>query len=136
MVTICTAGQDGDSPMLAPLLENLKVGRRTRPDALLGDKAYLSKANRSLLRSRKIEAVISEPTDQQGHRLRRGSKGGGPPKFNAIKYKRRNVIERGYARMKQWRGLATRYDKLAIIYRAAIVLNGVIAWLQHLSDTP
>ncbi|WHS29038.1 IS5 family transposase [Auritidibacter ignavus] len=136
LVTICTAGQDGDSPMLAPLLENLKVGRRTRPDALLGDKAYLSKANRSLLRSRKIEAVISEPTDQQGHRLRRGSKGGGPPKFNAIKYKRRNVIERGYARMKQWRGLATRYDKLAIIYRAAIVLNGVIAWLQHLSDTP
>ncbi|MBU8580028.1 IS5 family transposase [Brevibacterium luteolum] len=136
LVTICTAGQDGDSPMLAPLLENLKVGRRTRPDALLGDKAYSSKANRSLLRSRKIEAVISEPTDQQGHRLRRGSKGGRPPKFNAIKYKHRNVIERGYARMKQWRGLATRYDKLAIIYRAAIVLNGVIAWLQHLSDTP
>ena len=106
--------------MLAPLLENLKAGRRTRPDALLGDKAYSSKANRSLLRSRKIEAVISEPTDQQGHRLRRGSKGGRPPKFNAIKYKHRNVIERGYARMKQWRGLATRYDKLAIIYRAGV----------------
>src|SRR5699024_9919971 len=136
LVSICTAGQDGDSPMLAPLLENLQVGRRTRPDAVLGDKAYSSRANRSLLRSRKIEAVISEPSDQKGHRLRRGSKGGRPPKFDAIKYKGRNVIERGYARLKQWRGLATRYDKLAVVYRAAVVLNGVIAWLQHLSDTP
>jgi transposase len=136
LVSICTAGQDGDSPMLAPLLDNLQVGRRTRPDAVLGDKAYSSRANRSLLRSRKIEAVISEPSDQQGHRLRRGSKGGRPPKFDAIKYKGRNVIERGYARLKQWRGLATRYDKLAVVYRAAVVLNGVIAWLQHLSDTP
>ncbi|SMX98581.1 Transposase [Brevibacterium linens] len=136
LVSICTAGQDGDSPMLAPLLEQLQVGRRTRPDAVLGDKAYSSRANRSLLRSRKIEAVISEPSDQQGHRLRRGSRGGRPPKFDAIKYKGRNVIERGYARLKQWRGLATRYDKLAVVYRAAVVLNGVIAWLQHLSDTP
>lgn len=123
-MSICTAGQDGDSPMLAPLLENFQVGRRTRPDAVLGDKAYSSRANRSLLRSRKIEAVISEPSDQQGHRLRRESKGGRPPKFDAIKYKGRNVIERGYARLKQWRGLATRYDKLAVVYRAAVVLNG------------
>ena len=122
--------------MFAPLLEKLKVGRRTRPDAVLGDKAYSSKANRALLRSRRIEAVISEPSDQQGHRLRRGSKGGRPPKFDALKYKGRNVVERGYARLKQWRGLATRYDKLGIVYRAAVVLNGIIAWLQHLSDTP
>jgi transposase len=85
LVSICTAGQDGDSPMLAPLLEQLQVGRRTRPDAVLGDKAYSSRANRSLLRSRKIEAVISEPSDQHGHRLRRGSRGGRPPKFDAIK---------------------------------------------------
>ena len=114
--------------MLAPLLENLQVGRRTRPDAVLGDKAYSSIANRSLLRARKIEAVISEPSDQQGHRLRRGSKGGRPPKFDAIKYKGRNVVERGYSRLKQRRGLATRYDKLAVVFRAAVVLNGVIVF--------
>lgn len=122
--------------MLAPLLEQLKAGRRTRPDALLGDRAYSSRANRTLLRSRRIETVICEPSNQQGHRARRGSKGGRPPKFDPIKYKGRNVVERGYARLKQWRGLATRYDKLAIVYRAAVVLNGIIAWLQHLSDTP
>jgi len=38
--------------------------------------------------------------------------------------------------LKQWRGLATRYDKLAIVYRAAVVLNAVIAWLHQLQDTP
>ncbi|WP_438616701.1 hypothetical protein [Microbacterium karelineae] len=30
--------------------------------------------------------------------------------------------------VKQWRGLATRYDKLAVVFRAAVVLNAVIAW--------
>lgn len=122
--------------MLKPLLELLKAGRLTCPDALLGDKAYSPRANPSLLQSRKIEAVISERSDQQGHRIRRGSKGGRPPKFDALKYKGRNVVERGYARLQQWRGLATKYDKLAIVYRAADVLNRIIAWLQHLSDTP
>ncbi|MET7576895.1 IS5/IS1182 family transposase, partial [Micrococcus luteus] len=51
-------------------------------------------------------------------------------------YKGRNVIERQYAHLKQWRGLATRYDKYAIVYRAAVVLNAVLAWSKALSDTP
>lgn len=135
-MTILTAGQDGDSPMLIALLEQLRVGRRTRPEAVLGDKAYSSRANRAHLRKRGIAAVIPEPRDQQAHRKRRGSQGGRPPKLDPVKYRGRNVIERSYCRLKQWRGLATRYDKLAIMYRAAVVLNGVIAWLQHLADTP
>ena len=51
-------------------------------------------------------------------------------------YKGRNVIERQYAHLKQWRGLATRYDKYAIVYRAAVVLNAVLAWSKRLSDMP
>lgn len=136
LVTIVTAGQDGDSPMLVPLLGHLRVGKRTRPAAVLGDKAYSSRANRIHLRERGIEAVIPEPRDQQGHRKRRGSKGGRPPRLDLVKYRGRNVIECGYCRLKQWRGLATRYDKLAVLYRAAIVLNGVVAWLNTLRDTP
>ncbi len=136
LVTVCTAGQDGDSPMFIPLMEQLRVGGRTRPDAALGDKAYTSRANREYLRGRRVEAVIPEPRDQRGHRKRRGSKGGRPPKFDSEKYRGRNVIERGYCRLKQWRGLANRYDKLAVVYRAAVVLNGVIAWLNYLTDTP
>ena len=135
-MTICTAGQDGDSPMLVPLIGHLRVGRRSRPAALRGDKAYSSRANRAHLRDRGVEAVIPEPRDQQAHRKRRGSRGGRPPKFDTEKYRGRNVIERGYCRLKQWRGLATRYDKLAIVYRAAVVLNGVVAWLNYLRDTP
>ncbi len=46
------------------------------------------------------------------------------------------MIERRYCHLKQWRGLATRYDKHAVNYRAAIVLNTVIAWARALSDTP
>lgn len=122
--------------MLIPLLEQLCVGRRTRPAAVLGDKAYSSRANRTHLRTRGIEAVIPEPRDQQGHRKRRGSKGGRPPRLDLVKYRGRNVIERSYCRLKQWRGLATRYDKLAVVYRAAVVLNGVVAWLNYLLDTP
>ena len=48
----------------------------------------------------------------------------------------RNVIERGFNAIKQWRGLATRYDKLAITYRAAAVLHAITVWTAHLSDTP
>ncbi len=56
--------------------------------------------------------------------------------LDATAYKGHNVIERRYAHLKQWRGLATRYDKYSIVYRAAVVLNAVIAWLKLLSDTP
>lgn len=119
--------------MLLPLLEQLRVtqplGRpRTRPDAVRGDKAYSSRAIRLHLRERGIRAVISEPADQAGHRKRRGSRGGRPPAFDAVDYRGRNVVERRFCHIKQWRGLATRYDKLAIVYRAAAVLHAVIAW--------
>jgi hypothetical protein len=45
------------------------------------------------------------------------------------------VVERGFSDLKQWRGLATRYDKLAIVYRAAAVLNAVIAWSRRLATS-
>lgn len=127
--------------MFLPLLAQLKirqpVGRpRTRPDAVCGDKAYSSRAIRKHLRDRRITAHIPEPEDQQGHRKRRGSAGGRPPNFDADAYRGRNVVERRYCHTKQWRGLATRYDKHALTYRAAVVLNAVIAWTAHLSDMP
>jgi transposase len=127
--------------MFGPLMAHLRIGRstgrpRTRPDALRADKAYSSRAIRGHLRSRGVVAIIPEPADQQGHRHRRGSRGGRPPAFDAEAYKGRNVVERRFCDLKQWRGIATRYDKLALTYRAAVVLNAVIAWTRHLSDTP
>ena len=141
LVIAVTAGQAGDSPMLLPLLAELQVSRpvgrpRTRPDAVRGDKAYSSRAIRTHLRDRGITAVIPEPADQQGHRKRRGSRGGRPVDYDRDDYRGRNVIERSFCHLKQWRGLATRYDKHATTYRAAVVLNAVIAWTNQLQDMP
>jgi len=98
--------------------------RRTRP-----------RAHRRLLRDRGIKAVIPEPGDQVGHRARRGSRGGRPPGFDPVAYRGRNVIERCFNQLKQWRGLATRYDKHARTYRAAVHLAAVLLWLRPLGDT-
>lgn len=122
--------------MLPHLLGQLRVARpgpgrpRTRPDRILGDKAYSSRANRALLRSRQIKATIAQPADQQAHRKHRGRAGGRPPSFDPEIYKRRNVVERAFNRIKDWRGLATRYDKLATTYRGGVVLRAITLWLN------
>ena len=141
LVSLLTPGQAGDSPMFVPLMQQLRVGRtsgrpRTRPDADRADKAYSSRAIRAHLRGRGITAVIPEPDDQRGHRKRRGSHGGRPVALDKESYRGRNVIERRFCDLKRWRGLATRYDKHAITYRAAVSINAVITWTKQLSDTP
>jgi putative transposase len=96
-----------------------------------GDKAYSSRGHRNLLRRRGIKAVIPEPSDQAGHRKRRGSRGGRPVSYDRQDYKGRNVVERFFNRMKHWRGLASRYDQNAIVYRGGVVLAAIIDWLRH-----
>nr|WP_207709808.1 transposase [Actinomadura macrotermitis] len=54
-------------------------------------------------------------------RVRRGSRGGRPPAFDAEIYKRRNVVERCFDQLKHWRGIATPYDKTAESYQAALL---------------
>jgi putative transposase len=46
------------------------------------------------------------------------------------------VVERSFNTLKQWRGLATRYDKLAITYRGGVVLAAIVTWLRALRDAP
>lgn len=141
LVVLLSAGQAGDAPMFSHLMHHLCVPRlgrgrpRTRPDRLRADKAFSSRAIRQHLRRRGIIAVIPEPADQAGHRARRGRRGGRPPAFDPVDYKGRNVIERGFNLLKQWRGIATRFDKLAIVYRAAALLHAAITWTTALSDT-
>ena len=127
--------------MLLPLLGPLRVARpagrpRTCPEAVLGDKAYSSRAIGTHPRARGLEAVISEPADQPGHHRRRGSAGGPPVGLDSTACTGRNVIECQYAHLKQGPGLSSRYDKDAIVYRAAAVLNAVLAWSTAFSDTP
>jgi transposase len=122
MVVLLTPGQAGDAPMMLPLLSAIRVARsrgrpRTRPEKVLADKAYSSRAIRAHLRNRGISAVIPEPDDQKAHRQRRGSHGGRPVSYDKNAYRGRNVIERAFNSFKHWRGLATRYDKHATVYR-------------------
>ena len=74
--------------------------------------------------------MIPEKKDSAAARKRKGSGCGRPPALDVETYKRRNVVERSFALTKQWRGLATRYDKLANTYRAAIVLSACITWTR------
>lgn len=112
-----------------------RVGRpRKRPDSLAADKAYSSKANRAALRARKITAVIPERRDQIANRARKGSRGGRAPAFDPDAYKNRNQIERGFGRRKNWRGVATRFDKLGLHYQAVLDLAESLDWLRHVPD--
>ncbi len=78
-----------------------------------------------------VRAVIPQPSDQIGHRPRRGRRGGRPPGFDSEAYKQRNTVERCINHLKQWRGLATRTDKLAIAYQAALHLAGILIWTRR-----
>nr|WP_281194324.1 IS5 family transposase [Streptomyces yerevanensis] len=132
-----TAGQAGDAPAFEAVMAGIRIPRsglgrpRTRPAVVLADRAYSSRAIRGHLRRRGIRAVIPQPADQIGHRLRRGRAGGRPPGFDAETYKERNTVERCIARLKQWRGLAMRTDKLAIAYQAALHLAAIFIWTRR-----
>ncbi|HEY3734219.1 MAG TPA: transposase [Streptosporangiaceae bacterium] len=103
--------------MFAATLEQIRVptaGRpRIRPDRVLADKGYPSKANRAWLRQHDIAATIPERDDQIAHRRK---KPGRPIDFGPgqkERYKGRNVVERCFNKLKQWRGIAMRSDKTA-----------------------
>jgi transposase len=91
---------------------------RMRPKRLLADKAYDANSLRRWLKVRRIRAVIpSTATRTKPFGLGRKA------------YKRRNHIERFFARLTNWRRIATRYDRLARNYFAAITLvSSIIAW--------
>lgn len=100
-----------------------------RPVRVIADKGYSSRAIRAYLRNRGIAATIPERRDQQAGRLRRGSRGGRPPAFDPNIYRRRNVVERCFGRLKQYRAIATRYDKTAQSYQGMIDLATLLMWL-------
>ena len=133
---ILSPGQHGDCPRFIPLMEAVRIARRgkgrprTRPGAAMGDKAYSSAANRAYLRKRGIKAVIPVKEDQKKHRRGRGRAGGRPPAFDAGRYKERNTVERCFSKLRQFRAVATRYDKREFIYQGTVDLASIRIWLR------
>lgn len=116
--------------MLKKIRVRLPVGRPlTRPGAVAADKAYSSRANRAHLRKRRITAVIPEKKDQVANRKKKGSRGGRPVVFDAGLYRDRNTVERLINRLKDWRGIATRFDKTPESYLAGLELRASMIWL-------
>ena len=81
------------------------------------DTAYDSDGFRQFLIARGTEPVIpNNPTRKRPH------------PFDPEKYKRRNLIERAFCFLKDWRRIATRYDKLAVNFAAAVAIAAIILW--------
>ena len=89
------------------------------PEAFLADKAYDADALIKKLESRGIEPVIPS----KANRLV-------PRDTDFALYRERNLVERFFGKLKQYRAIATRYDKLANTFLAAVALVCVLFWLN------
>ncbi|GAA2239175.1 hypothetical protein GCM10010232_27620 [Streptomyces amakusaensis] len=103
---VLTGGNTNDCTQFTAVMDAIRVPRigpgrpRIRPDHVIGDKGYSSKAIRTWLRRRGIAHTIPERADQTRNRARRGRTGGRPPAFDRETYKHRNVVERCFNRLK------------------------------------
>jgi transposase len=129
---VVTPGQRHKSTQLEAVLVAIRVARlgvgrpRKHLERLIADKGYSSPSCRRVLRKRGIAHTIPERRDQ---RERRTGRPGRKPGFDANAYRRRNVVEQCVNRLKQWRGIATRYEKRALNYRAVVVIAALMIWL-------
>ena len=97
----------------------------------MADKAYSSAANRSYLRRRGIAAVIPVKEDQKKHRrAAAGQAAARPPAFDAARCKERSTVERCFGKLKQFRAVATRYDKREFMYQGPVDVASIRIWLR------
>lgn len=133
---VISGGEVHDSKMVRAVLDSVRVPRigkgrpRKRPDRTLGDKGYSYPSCRAVFRERSIAVMIPERSDQRERRKVKGQMGGRPRCFDRTVYRNRNVVERCFLRLKQWRRVATRYDKDVSCYHAWITLANIIIWLR------
>lgn len=104
---------------------------RTRPEHLNGDRAYSSRRDRRYLRRRQISHTIPEPDNQRDNRRRRGRAGGRPTGFDAVRYARRNEVERLINKLKINRAVAMRFDKRAFVFHGTVTVAAIQLWLRR-----
>jgi putative transposase len=133
-----TPGQAGDNPRLLGLLDDWldNGGLDATEIELLADKAYSHPSTRRELGERGITHTIPERKDQIARREAAGPDAGPAPLFDPRRYAQRNTVERGFGRLKQWRGIATRYDKYALTYLGGALLGSAIMVCRSVTREP
>lgn len=111
-----TAGQTHDGKMAEPMLQDIKKGA-----ILLADKAYDTNALRDMAKQKQAWANIPAKSNR---------KDSFP--FSSWVYRQRNLVERFFSKLKQFRGIATRYDKDPANFLAAVKLAATRIWIRSL----
>jgi transposase len=125
MTLVLTPGQRHEAIAFARLLEQGAVRRhgrgrpRIRPRRVVGDKGYTGRVRRAYCRRRGIRYTIPRRRDERRT---------GP--FDRAVYRLRHRVENLIARCKQYRSLATRYDKRATSYQALWTIAMTILWIR------
>lgn len=114
-----TPGNVADISMALPLLEAVAP-----PKCLIADKAYDAERLRTWLKERKAKAVIPSTASRTV-----------PYKLDRKTYRKRNLIERLFCRLKNWRRIATRYDRLARNFLSGLALVAAAAEWTNESST-
>lgn len=120
-----TAGEAHESPRLIPLVDSIHVrssgAPKRRPEKLAGDKGCSSKDNRRDLKTRRILSVLAHRDNESGR---------DEETFDREAYRQRNIIERLIGWMKEWRRIATRYEKLGVHYLGMLKLGMIQQYLK------
>jgi transposase len=116
---ILTPGQAGDAPVAPDLLTDLRAGA-----TLIADRAYDTDAIRALATERGAWANIPPRVTRKGSFA-----------FNRWVYRQRNQVERFFNRIKNFRGIATRYDRTDANYLAGLTLAAIRVWLKSYEST-
>lgn len=120
---VLTGGQEGDAPVGEEMLG--EVLSRPEIKAVGGDRAYDSDRIRALLAAAGKEAVIPPRSNRTN-----------PPAYDKEKYKGRNKVERLFNRLKSYRAVATRYDKLAAMFLGGTLAALLAVSLKCIVNTP
>ena len=108
-----TPGQAADITQAEPLLERLD------PEAVIADKGYDSDVLVETLEARQITPVIPPKANRKV-----------PRACDFALYRERNLVEQFFNKIKHYRAIATRFDKLASTFLAGVLLVCVILWLN------
>ena len=121
---VLTPGQQHEATVFEELMTRGAVKRRgggrprIRPQRVCGDKGYSSRKIRAYLRRRGIRHTIPRKKNERRS---------GP--FDRVLYRTRNLVERSISRLKQFRRIATRYEKKAENYLAMLHIGSILLWL-------